>query len=74
MASYEDIVETFLFSPIQLLIVGLSLLIEHLDNRFEVAMGSVVYLHLAFALEFEDLKTVEMRLLRFHNCLDSLQE
>ena len=74
MAGYEDVVEAFLFSPILFLIVSFSLLIEHFDDRLEVAMGSLVYLQLAFALEFQDLKTLEMHLLCFHDCLDSLQE
>jgi hypothetical protein len=73
-ASGEDVVEIFLLGSILFLIVSFSLIIEHFDNRFEIAMGSLVYLHLAFAIELQRVKAMEKRPLRFSDCLHSIQE
>ena len=73
-ASCEDVVEALLISPILFLIVRFALFVEHFDDGFEFAMGSLVYLHPAFALEFQNLKAIKKRLPRFSNRLDSVQE
>jgi hypothetical protein len=73
-ASSEDVVEALLFISIMFAIMSFSLLIEHVDNRFEIAMGSLVYLHLTRALDFQNLKTMKKCLLCFSDCLDPLLE
>jgi hypothetical protein len=73
-ACCKDIVELLLLILVLFLIVSGTLLIEHFDNGLEVAMGYVVDLHLAFALELQGLKLLEKLFLTFSDCLDSMFE
>ena len=57
-AGGEDVVESFLLGPILLLIVSFALIVEHIQNGFEIAMGSVVNLHLPLAIELQRVKTI----------------
>ena len=70
----EDVIELLLLIPILCLIVSGPLIIEHFDDGFEIAMGYMVDLHLAFALEFQGLKNCEELLPGFGNAFDSMLE
>jgi hypothetical protein len=73
-ARCKDVVELFLLNPIRFLIVSSALLVVHFDDRFEVAMGCVIGLHLEFALEFQRLKLNKELSPSFSNHLDSMFE
>lgn len=70
----KDVVELFLLDSILFLIVSRALLVEHFDDSFEIAMGCVIDLHLAFALQFQRLQLNEELFLIFSNRLDCMFE
>jgi hypothetical protein len=58
-ARHEQIVELLLLIPSLLLLIGFSLLFQHVCQRFAIAVGGLVHLHLPFRLKPQKMETVE---------------